>query len=103
MKTIKDRPILKPSQVWRLTKAGKMPVSVPGGRYRCKKCERLLPLSDTESPNFHENGSYVYCKYCKEHVLYVAEFPACDCYPKGFVIDVSGERKKYPLTVRSDS
>lgn len=91
-----QRPLLKPSQVLRLTKRGRLPRSIPGGRYRCQNCRRLIPKAATESPTFHENGGYVYCKHCDKNVLYSAEFPAVEGYPHGFVIDVSGERKKYP-------
>lgn len=93
-----NRPVFKPSQVMRLVKAKKMPHSIKGGTQLCCQCSKPHK-ADTESPTFHENGTYIYCKHCKANVLYIPIFPPCEGYPLGFEIDLTGERKKYPLAM----
>ncbi len=96
-KEIDHRPVFKPSRIMRMVKKGYMPDHIHGGIYRCQKCKSKL-RGQTEGPMYHENGMYVGCTKCKANVLYFAEFPPCTNFPFGFIIDGSGERKKYPLT-----
>ena len=91
-----SRPILKPSTVLRRVKAKTLPHNVKGGYHQCEKCHKPTG-GETESPEFHENGMYVHCPHCKATLLYRPIFPACEGYPEGFEIDLTGERKKYPL------
>lgn len=85
--------VLHPSQVIRMTKAGKLADPQPRGAMRIM-CEehRHLTHYDTESPTFWENGSYMFCPTCKAWKL--ARIVGPD-----FEIDLTGERKKYPLTM----
>lgn len=85
------KPVYKPSQILRLVRKGEIADPQPKGEGRIYcEAKRHLLRGDTESPNFWENGSYVYCPACKRRVLARVEF-------KTFVIDLTGERKKYPL------
>lgn len=88
------KPVYKPSQILRLVKQGKIRDPQPRGEgeIMCEK-ERHHIKGDTESPQFWENGSYVYCAACKRWMLARVEF-------KGFEIDLRGERKKYLLVGR---
>ena len=91
--------LLKPGQVLRLTKKGKLPESIQGGHPKCLKCETVEFKFDTSSPTFWENGSYCYCDICKQVTLHGAVYPAIENFPDGIEIDTRGERKKYDLTV----
>lgn len=85
------KPVYKPSQVLRLIRTGKIADPQPKGEGRifCQaKGHRVR--GDTESPSFWENGSYCYCSGCKRTALVRVEF-------KDFVIDMRGERRRYPL------
>jgi hypothetical protein len=42
-----------------------------------------------------ENGSYTHCPHCNIGTLARPVFPACEGYPQGFEIDLTGERKTY--------
>ena len=86
-----DRVVYKPSRVLRLIKAGKVADPQPRGEGRIV-CEahRHPIIGDTESPSFWENGSYVWCEKCGRQALARVLF-------KGFEIDMTGERKRYPL------
>lgn len=88
--------VLKPSQIMRRTKAGKMPHSIKGGRPLCLVCKRPDPKCGTESPMFWENGMYCHCPYCAADTLHGAVYPPCEGYPDGLQVDTAGERKKYP-------
>lgn len=94
------RPVLKPSQVLRLTNAGKLPEQIKGGRYQCLHCNYVDLVAGTESPAFHENGMYHGCKGCRRNTVHRAIFPPCAGYPEGFEIDMTGERKKYPVAAK---
>lgn len=95
-------PVLKPSKVMRLTKAGKLPASIDGGQVLCEKC-RKWGGGMTESPTFWENGSYVYCKSCKAMTLARPRFPGCEGFTGGFEIDLTGERKTYSVVMDKES
>jgi hypothetical protein len=84
------KPVYKPSQVLRLVKAGKIADPQPRGegRITCHPHGHHI-IGDTESPTFWSNGSYAYCAQCKRMTLVRITF-------REFVIDVSGERKRYP-------
>lgn len=96
-----SKKIIKPGQIMRLVNKGKLAEHIAGGTYRCQKCNCRIE-GDTESPTFHQNGSYVHCNACDAQVLYFADFPATPLFVDGFSIDVSGERKKYPVTFDED-
>lgn len=73
-----------------MVKAGKIADSQPRGEGKilCHAHGHRV-IGETESPTFWENGSYVFCETCNDTVLARVEF-------KDFIIDCSGERKKYP-------
>lgn len=89
-----SKPVYTPSQVMRLVRQGKIADPQPRGegRITCQAKGHAI-RGDTESPTFWENGSYVFCGKCNRHALARVEF-------KNFVIDLTGERKKYPALVR---
>jgi len=66
-KSIMSKTIIKPGQIMRLVNKGKLANRIAGGIYRCQKCNCRI---DTESPTFHQNGSYVHCDACDAQVLY---------------------------------
>jgi hypothetical protein len=83
--------IYKPSQVLRAVRAKKL--ADPQPRLAMKivcEAKRHGTIGETESPTFWENGSYHYCEQCRKWVLSRIVGP-------GFEIDLTGERKKYPL------
>jgi len=86
--------ILKPSRVMRLVKRGTLPSRIPGGRVLCQKCRR--DLGDTESPGGWANGSYCGCDHCGGWTLARPVYPAFEGH-RAFEIDLSGERKRYPV------
>jgi hypothetical protein len=94
------KPSLKPSRVLRLVKQGKLSRHIDGGRIKCQQCGKLHPKAATESPEFWENGSYVYCGHCKQQTLARPAFPKTEGYPQGFEIDLTGERKTYPVVMQ---
>lgn len=78
---------LKPSQVLRRIKAGTLSDRQPG-KPLCWYGHHTE--CTTESPSFWENGTYIRCGDCGGYVLARPLF-------KEFIIDLSGERKKYPI------
>lgn len=94
------RKVLQPSYVLRLIKVGKLPRDL-AGYVHCAKCG-FDTGGRTASPDFWENGSYVYCHRCRRYMLarpvFVCELPD---FPCGFELDLAGERKRYPLVFRS--
>ena len=84
------RVVYKPSQVLRLVKAGKIAEDqgVESSIY-CRACGKK-DKATTRSPSFWENGSYMWCDRCKASTLARPVFPT-------FEIDLTGERKRYPL------
>lgn len=94
------RPVFKPSRIMRLVKAGKMPGNIKYGHFQCLACHYFDMVASTESPEFHENGMYTYCVQCRELSMHRIVFPPCVGYPDGFEIDLTGERKKYPLILK---
>lgn len=88
------KPVYKPSQILRLVRAGKIADPQPRrtGVIYCER-ERHVIRGDTESPTYWENGFYVYCEQCQAQVLARVEF-------KEFAIDLTGERKRYPLILK---
>lgn len=87
-----DKLVYKPSTVLRLVKAKAVSYSQPG-TIQCHEHGHVIP-GQTESPTFWENGSYCYCPVCKKLTLVKVEFA-------DFVVDTSGERKVYPLSIES--
>lgn len=85
------KPVYKPSQVMRMVDKGEIADPQPRkqGRIMCEKARHKI-RADTESPIFWENGSYLWCSKCKGMMLARVEF-------KTFEIDMTGERKRYPL------
>lgn len=85
------KPVYKPSHVLRLIAAGKIADPQPKGEGKIM-CEskRHRIQGDTESPSFWENGNYVFCGTCNALALARVEF-------KDFAIDLTGERRQYPL------
>ena len=98
----KDTLILKPSVVLRRVKARAAYQDVPNvndlgvlndvqeGRIACAKCRKVRPKVTTCALSFWENGMYVFCGRCRQATLALPIF-------EDLVIDLSGERKKYPL------
>lgn len=82
---------LKPSQVLR-----RKIHSISGGKVHCRKCGTFTG-GYTESPMFWENGSYIFCTVCNTQTLVLPIYPPSPAFPGGLEIDVSGERKRYPI------
>jgi hypothetical protein len=86
--------VYKPSTILRKVRAGEIADPQPRGLGKIMCEEHRHPISgDTESPTFWENGSYVYCAQCGETKLARVQFG-------DFEIDLTGERTKYPMTLR---
>lgn len=88
--------VLKPSMLLRMARAKKITDHYPGGKVHCAKCGKWVG-GDTESPSFWENGAYVRCPHCKKLTLAYPIYPTSKDFPTGLIVDVSGERTKYPL------
>ena len=89
-----DLRVLRPSQVMRLVKAGKIREHYPNSVILCQKCGRRMGEGYTNRPTFWENGMYSWCTHCNERTLCRPRFEA-----GGFDIYLGGERKVYPLTL----
>jgi hypothetical protein len=94
MEDVMDKAIYKPSQVMRLVKSGKIADQQPRGegKIMCEEFRHVNTVAQTESPTFWENGTYTHCDECNALKLARVEF-------RDFVIDMTGERKKYPMTM----
>lgn len=87
--------VYKPSQVLRMVKTGALQDPQPkSGRIVCE-AERHVNSDVTQSPSFWENGMYIYCDGCNRHTLARPQFDT-------FEIDLTGERKTYPVHMESD-
>jgi hypothetical protein len=89
--------IYKPSQILRHVKSGKIADPQPRGegKIMCEEFRHVEQIAQTESPTFWENGTYTHCKVCNALKLARVEFA-------DFEIDMTGERKKYPLTMKGN-
>jgi len=87
--------VYRPSQVLKLVRAGIIADPQPRGTgvITCAEHGHVIP-GDTESPTFWENGTYTWCPTCKARKLARVQF-------SGFIIDLGGERKSYPLTLEA--
>jgi len=93
-------PVLKPGQVMRLVNRKILAGNIDCGKIKCEKCRNTVP-GNTESPTFWENGSYVHCPNCDAYCLARPVYPATQGYLHGFEIDLTGERKAYPVEMAS--
>jgi len=90
----KGNPIYKPSHILRLVRKGVIADPQPKGEgiIRCEAKRHKID-GDTESPTFYTNGDYVWCAKCKGWMLARIDFAT-------FTIDLTGERKVYPLRMK---
>ena len=93
--------ILKPGILMRRAKAKKITDHYDGGQVHCAKCG-MATGGATESPTFWENGSYIYCGHCKKATLAKPIYPPSADFPTGLIVDLTGERAKYPLVSKDN-
>jgi len=88
-------PMYKPSQILRLVRTKRIADPQPKGTgtIMCEEFRHVIRVG-TEKPTLWESGMYVYCPACKANKLARIRFA-------DFEIDLQGERRVYPLTMRA--
>jgi hypothetical protein len=87
--------IYKPSQVLRLTGAGKLRDDWKPGELKIVCEAKRHPIGGNTEMATWENGSYCICSLCGDRWALVR------IIGPDFEVDLRGERKKYPLFTKS--